>query len=150
MMIVGLYTGMRRGELIQIGSKATLEKDDEGYYLHVPTTKNGEPRDIPVDRPELLEAIKRLGNVSSYFSAYLFTSAWKKAKRTIAPNDPSFCSHVLRHTAASHMANVQKLNLLVIADYLGHKALQTTRKYVHVSRKAKREAVKSMDYGVAI
>ena len=63
----------------------------------------------------------------------MFHSAWRKARKAIAPGDYSFCFHVTRHTAASNMANKQKTNLLVIADYLGHRALKTTRKYVHAS-----------------
>ena len=154
MMIVGLYTGMRLGEIKMIGSIVTLESDDEGDFLRIPAGKDKarskKDRFISIDRPELLDAIKKLGNVSSYYSHYAFTSAWKKAKRKFAPDEKHFCSHILRHTCASYLANEQKANMEVIADYLGHRALATTRKYIHVSRKAKSEAQKSMDYGVAI
>ena len=38
----------------------------------------------------------------------------------------------------------------VIAEYLGNRALATTRKYIHVSGRAESNAQNSMDYGVAI
>ena len=153
MAIVGMYTGMRRSEIKLIGSKVTIQKDDEGEYLFLPAhiTKNGDERKIPIDgQPDLKEAIERLGNCSKKYTHHKFHCAWRKARKAIAPGDYSFCSHTLRHTAASNMANKQKTNLLVIADYLGHRALETTRKYVHASLEAKRDAMKGLKYGVKV
>ena len=153
MTIVGMYTCMRRNEIRLIGSKVFIEKDNEGEYLLLSAgmTKNGDKRKIPVDgQPDLKEAIERLGNVSKKYTHHKFHLAWRKARKMIAPGDLNFCGHALRHTAASNMANKQKTNLLVIADYLGHRALETTRKYVHASLEAKRDAMSGMKYGVQV
>jgi len=40
------------------------------------------------------------------------------------------------------MANKQNLNLKIIATVLGHRSLNTTTKYVHVSLGATKEALK--------
>lgn len=153
MTIVGMYTGMRRSEIKYIGSKVFVQQDDEGEYLFLPAhiTKNGDERKIPIDgQLDLKEAIERLGNCSKKYTHHKFHCAWRKARKAIAPGDYSFCSHTLRHTVASNMANKQKTNVLVIADYLGHRALETTRKYVHASLEAKRDAMKGMKFGVRV
>ena len=48
----------------------------------------------------------------------------------------------LRHTCASELANEDNQNLKLIAEYLGHRALNTTTKYVHASQVLRRDFMK--------
>ena len=48
-----------------------------------------------------------------------------------------FTMHDMRHTAASHLLmsedeNGQKTDVITLAEILGHKSLDQTKKYVHI------------------
>ena len=72
-----------------------------------------------------------------------------QAKKIIAPNDPHFTFHVTRHTCASELANEDNQNLKLIAEYLGHRSLNTTTKYVHASHGAKKKLLQKRMRGAA-
>ena len=82
-LTIGLFTGMRLGEIRQLGSTAKVLKDEDGEYIYLPRgmTKNGDEREIPIDgQPELKAAIDRIGNASIYFNHHVFHKAWRKAR----------------------------------------------------------------------
>ena len=60
---------------------------------------------------------------------------WYKALEEAAITDCRF--HDLRHSAASYLA-MGGASLLEIAEVLGHKSLQTTKRYAHLSTDHKR------------
>ena len=108
------YTGMRLSEVLRIDPK-----DIEGDALRV-LGKNGEERLVPIPdqlRPYLSEFPMKAGWRNVYRG---FLSARKRAGLEIRFHD-------LRHLAATLMAEAGH-HPLVIADVLGHKSLQTTRK----------------------
>lgn len=51
--------------------------------------------------------------------------------------------HDLRHTAATRMADAG-INVVVIAEILGHGDIRTTKRYSHAMEEAKREAVEKL------
>ena len=67
---------------------------------------------------------------------YEFRKEWIKALRRAEIDDFRF--HDLRHTCASYLAQ-NGASLLEIADVLGHKQIQMTKRYAHlcVSHKQK-------------
>ena len=151
--VIALYTGMRLGELKVIGKDVILKTDRNGQqHLQVPAWVNKArvDKNIPVSHPNLLSALERVGDVSKVYTHHIYTEAWKKLKRTVAPGQKHFSTHVLRHTAASYMANTLKMNTLIIAQYLGHRSLTTTQKYVHADLNEISAAQNAMNYGVAI
>ena len=151
--VIALYTGMRLGELKVIGKHVVLKTDKDGQkYLHVPAWVNKAriDKNIPVSHPDLLSAINRVGDVSKVYTHHIYQMCWKKLKRTLAPGQKHFSTHVLRHTAASYMANTLKMNTLIIAQCLGHRSLSTTQKYVHADLNEILSAQNQMNYGVAI
>lgn len=124
------YTGMRLSEVLRIDPKAI-----EGDALRV-QGKNGEERLVPIPeelRPYLAEFPMKAGWRNVYRG---FQSARKRAGLQLRFHD-------LRHLAATRMAEAGH-HPLIIADVLGHKSLQTTRKYTHPSLEAKREALRSI------
>jgi integrase len=128
-VIIGMNTGMRLGEIRQIGRKAFLSEDKQ--WLTLPETKNGDERIIPIS-VETLAAIEALGGrPEDHYSHRKFYRCWGKARRKIAQGDKTFVFHTLRHTCATTMANDLQVNSILIGQMLGHRSEQTTRKYIH-------------------
>lgn len=132
-------TGMRLGELQEIGTTAFVSADEQ--WLKLVDTKNGDDREVPLT-PTTLECIKKVGVVKEWFSHRIFYDLWDECRHRIAPRDKNFVFHVLRHTCASKLANDFQINTLVIADMLGHRSIKTTQKYVHVNQNTKQSVAK--------
>lgn len=154
MFILGIKTGMRKGEILAITHPlADVTTDNNGTWLYLPAEviKQDEDRYINLNTEayaayqELLSPIAgtnlRLIDKYSHRTFYWF---WGKARRDIARGDKNFTFHVTRHTVGTRLANDAKENQRVIADVLGHKDEKTTTKYVHAKPSAVRAAVSSL------
>lgn len=128
------YTGMRFGEILKL-----TPQDIVGGVIRIRDAKTGD-RDIPVPdalKPHLGQ-IPFSGGWRNIYRGWL--SARKRAKLSLRYHD-------LRHMAATAMAEAQH-HPIIIADVLGHKSLQTTRKYTHPSLEAKRQALGAITSGL--
>ena len=137
---VGVNTGMRLGEILELGvincgkfyshcGEAEVHKDS--IYLPAVITKTGKSRFVSVNK-EVRDACLRLSkSLGSHFTHRKFYDRWNDARAKIAPGDDSFVFHSLRHTCASRMANELQMNTLIIQQQLGHQSSATTKKYVH-------------------
>jgi len=157
-IICAVSTGMRRGELLPL----KWEQIRNGFiYLH--DTKTDEPRQIPINDTlvELFGKIKKQNPGSSYVFTYR-TSKKDKASENLKVikfnNTPmnnikhSFetavkkakiehCRlHDLRHTFASHLL-MNGASLKDVQELLGHKTLEMTLRYGHLSQAHKKKAV---------
>ena len=129
--IIGINTGMRLGEIRSLDAN-NIEHDENGAWLVLEQTKNGDDRRVPANEA-VLKALENLSNEPScHFEEHRFYNTMRRARQAVAPNDESFVFHSLRHTAASTMANDLQINTILIARLLGHKSLKTTEGYVHV------------------
>ncbi len=52
--------------------------------------------------------------------------------------------HTLRHAYATHLLE-QGVNIRVIQRYMGHKSLETTMRYLHLTRKGQEDAYQIID-----
>lgn len=135
-VVLALTTGMRKGEML------TLNWDDidfERCTILLRTTKNGERRMIPLIGLSL-ELLRKLN--SDRQSKLVFPSpknldhpldirsAWENALQKAGITNFKF--HDLRHTAASYLA-MNNTSLLEIGALLGHKTVQMTKRYAHLS-----------------
>ena len=153
-IILGVQTGMRRGELNKLRwDRVDLE---QGLInLRSEDTKAGKPRSIPINREarEVLEQRKVQGESPYVFPGtkppceYLadpkrsFQSACKRAGLTdVTP-------HILRHTTASWMA-IAGVPMLEIQKILGHSSMQVTMRYAHLAPGHLRAAVDALCGGV--
>jgi|TARA_B110000114_G_scaffold184734_1_gene229267 integrase len=137
MFNIGLLTGMRRGEIWSVTRKNITWIDGE-MFIHLPHTKNGFSRDVPVS-----VATKREFDAVDWafpktrgkglFPEGAHRDAWKEIRRVICDNKKMSVFHATRHTAASILTNEMGTSLALVADMLGHKDLATTKKYVHVA-----------------
>jgi integrase len=117
-------TGMRRGELL-----ALKEKDIDGDWIRLWTSKTKGARSIPLSE-RAKEALKKGAfdvNVGH------LRAVWGKLKEAMdLESDGDFVLHTLRHTAATRTLAKTK-NVVVVQRLLGHKNVQTTLRYAHLS-----------------
>lgn len=135
-VVLALSTGMRKGEIL------SLRWDDIDFdrgAILLQTTKNGERRMIPLVglSLELLRKAKFASQTKLVFPSLKdhnisidIRSAWEKALRKAQVLNFKF--HDLRHTAASYLA-MNQASLLEIGELLGHKTIQMTKRYAHLS-----------------
>ena len=136
LVLLALTTGARRGDLINLKwSKINFIAKTASIDI----TKNGDPRVLPLTSGVISELMKYREIGDGYVFDHPsklndcfnnFDYHWKTALIEARISDFKF--HDLRHTAASYlaMANVQ---IGQIADILGHKTLDVTRRYIHLS-----------------
>lgn len=138
-----LETGMRVGEVLSLTFDDFLNSDKS---IKLKTSKNGDARVVPltVDAQrmvrELLLLSKEvhmiydrrsfLGRLGLTQSVY--NHIWHAARgRMGLEADEEFVPHCLRHTCATKL--VKAVALPVAQKWLGHKSLQMTARYSHIS-----------------
>lgn len=148
-----LETAMRRGELLALEWQNV---DLQARTAHLPDTKNGEARTVPLSSRAanvLKGLLKREDGVSALPKGKVFPitadavkKAWQRAMRTARKAyedeclvagkepDPDFLAglrvHDLRHEATSRIA--EKLdNILELSAVTGHKDIRMLKRYYH-------------------
>ncbi|MDP3586052.1 MAG: site-specific integrase [Thiobacillus sp.] len=144
---LALETGMRRSELLCLYWRNINLKD---RAAHLPITKNGDPRNVPLSR-EAVAVLERLprninGRVFSKNGTSLsdaFTRAVQRARREYEAEclegglepDPKFLInlrlHDLRHEFTSRLIE-GGFNLIEAAAVTGHRTLAMLKRYSHV------------------
>lgn len=149
-VVIALGTGMRLSEIMNLRWN---QVDISNELIKLTTSKNGDPRFIPL-KGLVLEVVKAKAEKQKtkpndlLFPSPLnpkqpvdIRSAWETAiKKSGIQN---FRFHDLRHTTASHLAMSGK-GLHDIASLLGHKDLQVTRRYAHLSNAHKAKMVSEL------
>lgn len=149
-VILALSTGMRYSEIMNLRwCDVLVDIDDEYGLILLETTKNGEPRGVPLVKKacsaiQLMQAEhakQHRGHVNR--DALLFPSeddpkvpveirtAWATTLRRAKIENFRF--HDLRHTAASYLA-MEGATAPEIAEILGHKSLQMVKRYSHFNK----------------
>jgi len=134
LVLAAITTGARRGELLGLRWN---DIDFERQTAYVQTTKNGQPKVLPLTDDVVKELTKfRQQDGSLIFNsevkpdkAFCFNKQWKKA--LILAEVDNFRFHDLRHTTASYLAQ-SGASLLEIAEVLGHKQISVTKRYAHL------------------
>jgi integrase len=144
---LALHSGMRKGEVLSIKWENVDFKNRE---IHLPMTKNGEPRDIPMT-DEVYQILCELANLKhADISGLVFPSpnnpckpidiksTWERVLRKAGIQGATF--HTIRHTACSYLAQIGVPPIL-IARIVGHKDSRTTDRYTHAVKTHTREAM---------
>jgi len=134
LVLMAITTGARKSELLNLTFN---DIDFDKRTAYVQTSKNGQPRVLPLIDEVIIELGKCLHqDASIIFNSELkpdrpmcFTKLWKKALEQA--NIQDFRFHDLRHTTASYLAQ-SGASLLEIAEVLGHKQIQVTKRYAHL------------------
>jgi len=145
--LLALKTGARRGELLALTWR---DVDLDKGIATLGKTKNGDRRTL-VLLPDVVEALTPFkssdptryvfGSVrSKYQSPTSIDSAWRDAVARAKIRNFKF--HDLRHCCASYMAQAG-IPLNVIAEVLGHRKLDMTKRYAHLTTQTKASAMLS-------
>ena len=150
LMELAIETAMRLGELLSLRWEHV---DLRNRTAHLPITKNGEARDVPLSTTavSVFRKLKKLpraidGRVfGSWARADSFTKSWSRTVSKARKSYEEECGkakrkpdsriledlhfHDLRHEATSRLA--EKLDTHELARVTGHKSLQMLMRYYH-------------------
>ncbi|MEJ2676569.1 MAG: site-specific integrase [Acidihalobacter sp.] len=146
LVLLALETAMRRGELLSL---TWPHVDLRRRVVHLPDTKNGEPRDVPLssravavledlktkrDEQQKAEKVTELRRTKPVddrvfpVTPNALKLSWARATRRAGLDDLHF--HDLRHEATSRLAE-KVPNLIELAAITGHKDLRMLKRYYH-------------------
>lgn len=140
--VLALTTAMRQGEILNLHWQHI---DMKHQTVHLPDTKNGHSRDVPLSI-EARDAITRLGprtegKLFTYTSSGL-KSVWRSMMRRLRIEDLHF--HDLRHEAVSRLFELGTLDVMEVAAISGHRSLAMLKRYTHLKA---RKLVRKLDSG---
>ncbi|MFH0732203.1 MAG: site-specific integrase [Candidatus Omnitrophota bacterium] len=142
-VVVALNTGMRKGEILGLKWQ---DVDFRRSIIFLLNTKNGEKREIPINE-QVKTALIRVRKHPE--SPYIFCKAdgthygnVRKSFFTAVKKSGiiNFRFHDLRHTFASQLV-MSGIDLNTVRELMGHKSLQMTLRYSHLSPDHKKRAV---------
>lgn len=125
-----LETAMWREEMAELRWEHI---DLEGQTAHLPNTKNGEARSVPLSSKALsvLQGIPQNLEGSVFgMSPNAMTLAMRRARD--AAGIPDIRLHDLRHEAISRLFESTDLDSLEISRITGHKSMQMLSRYTHL------------------
>ena len=142
LVLMAITTGARKGELTKLQWN---DIDFDRHTAFVRTSKNGEPKVLPLTDSVIkeLDYYKEDNGLlfpspSQTHKAYCFRKPWCRA--LIVADIDDFRFHDLRHTTASYLAQ-NGASLLEIANVLGHKQIQVTKRYAHLCTEHKAKLI---------
>ena len=147
-VITALNTGMRKSEILHL----TWDRVDlKNRIILLDKTKNGERREIPINQTLLNTLSGIVRNIKTDYVFYnpetlkpycdikkSFTGALRKAHII------DFHFHDLRHTFSSRLV-MSGVDLATIQKLLGHKTINMTLRYAHLSNIHLKDAVNILD-----
>lgn len=143
LVILALATGARQGELTGLKwENVKFDDSDNNATLLLMDTKNKEHRSVTIDGVPY-NHLKEYSKIRRIDTKYVFPrkdgkapydlrKQWYKALEKAGIKDFRF--HDLRHTTASNLA-MNGASLRDIAEILGHKTMQMTQRYSHLTQK---------------
>jgi integrase len=139
-VILGLNTGLRRGELLGL----TWERVDLSRgVIRLELTKSGRRREVPMNDDSYRALIgldpKAAGRV---FKTRYIQTAYNNAVDAAQLDDVTF--HTLRHTFAS-WAVMRGVTLKELQELLGHSSLAMTMRYAHLAPEHLRTAISRLE-----
>ncbi|PKD80210.1 tyrosine-type recombinase/integrase [Acinetobacter radioresistens] len=117
--LFAMETAMRRGEILGIQMKDIYDR-----HVHLPKTKNGDARNVPLTKKALalLELIRHDGAKLIPQTENAFRLMWERRKEKAGLSDIHF--HDTRHEAITRFVNNQKLPVEVLAKVTGHRNIK--------------------------
>jgi integrase len=149
-IIIALYTGMRRAE---IAGLRWQDIDKKEKLLTLWDTKNKDKRHIPLNNTVIETLLKASSDETnkfvfagkggnSHISSHYISHSFKKAVKEAGISDFRF--HDLRHTFASWLV-MKGIDLKTVQELLGHKDFKMTLRYSHLSPEHKKLAVEILE-----
>lgn len=128
LVVFAVETAMRRGELVKVKWEHI---DWNSRTLHIPETKTGVPRDVPLSERAvtLLEHIERNSEKVFDIRPDSVSQSFERACKRAGIEGLRF--HDLRHEATSRLFE-KGLNTMEVATITGHKTLEMLNRYTHL------------------
>ena len=149
MMLMALYTGMRRGEMFKLQWK---DVNLETGFILLKDPKGGQDQKIPINDMDmnLLNSITRSG------SPYVFPGrnggmrtttgvAGRRIRKNAGLPDDFRPMHGLRHVYASMLASSGKVDMYVLQKLMTHKSPKMTQRYAHLRDDALKSGAGQID-----
>lgn len=117
--LFAIETAMRKGELLNMKRRHIYDG-----YVHLPKTKNGTKRDIPLSKEalRLVSLIKHDNDKIIPHNSNSFKKAWQRGEDRLPIENLHF--HDTRHEAITRMVKVRGLPVEVLAKITGHKKIE--------------------------
>lgn len=148
--LLSIHTGMWMGE--QYGLRWNQVSFDR-LQIHLPKTKNGHPRTIPLNTVAVAALKQMRGKGKPPVTAPVFPSTWSgdalQGSRGWFPTAleeakiEGYTWHCNRHTFASRLV-MAGVDLRTIAELLGHRTLQMVMRYSHLAPEHQVSAVERL------
>lgn len=148
--LLSIHTGMRMGEQY---SMRWNQVSFERRQIHLPKTKNGHPRTIPLNTVALKALMQMRGEGTPVGTAPVFPSTWTgdalQGSRGWFPTAleeariEGYTWHCNRHTFASRLV-MAGVDLRTVAELLGHRTLQMVMRYSHLAPEHQVSAVERL------
>lgn len=148
MIMVGLYTGMRKGEVFKLKWQNV---DFDRKQISIKESKSSKERKIPINSIlfSLLYALKAQNGQSEHVfpnpaTGMPYTDI-KRSFGTACENADieDLRYHDLRHTFATRLVR-RGVDLVIVKELLGHASIVTTQRYLHSQADVKLQAVESL------
>ncbi|WP_180066687.1 MULTISPECIES: site-specific integrase [unclassified Acinetobacter] len=119
--LFAIETAMRKGEIINI-TRSNIHDD----YIHLPITKNGSSRDVPLtnNAKALLALLPKNSEKIIPQNENSFRLIWQRNLHRVGLNGVIHF-HDTRHEAITRFANQRKLTVEMLAKLTGHKTINT-------------------------
>jgi len=139
LVIIALYTGMRRGEILNL---CWQDIDWENRVIWVREGKSGKGRYVPLlpSVANVFRDVRKTGE--KMFTGHNHRRHFEKAVKQAGLVDCTF--HTLRHTSASWLV-MEGVDLNTVRELLGHSTYRMTLRYAHLSPKHKANAVQVLE-----
>jgi integrase len=149
-VILSMSTGGRQSEIWGLSWKCV---DLKNGFITFMETKNDEPRSVPL-QGHALELMLKRSKVPRIDTDLVFPSRVDRQKHfdfrrpfqmaLKASQIKDFRWHDLRHCAASYLV-MAGVDMRTVAEILGHKTIQMTQRYAHLSPEHLKDAVSKMN-----
>ncbi len=149
-VVFAMHTGMRKAEILNLQwSQVSLQNRS----VILEDTKNNERRSVPLN-DTVMAVLREVGKIRRLDVPYVFFNPitgdrWVDVQHAFlrackAAGIEDFRFHDLRHTAASYLV-MAGVNLATVKEILGHKTIEMTLRYAHLSPAHTLAAAKELD-----
>jgi integrase len=146
-----LFSGKRRGEILGLRwEDVDFENGLVTYRSWV--TKNGTTQTLPVNS-SCLEVLRRCKELEvsewvfpdldgKHYNRDKISNSWRWIREKVGL---TIRFHDLRHTYASYLASTGEVDIYTLKELLGHKCIEMTQRYAHLTNSSLRKATNMLD-----